>query len=574
MRTKPTRRVRGWMAVVLAGTPFLALRATAASAPPPIQHVIMIMQENRSFDNYFGTFPNANGIPAGACLPYEVAHPQQGCVQPFHDPHDTNAGSGHRALDAQIDIDNGVNSAAMNGFVQDQNTGLRNLNCKGSSEQQAMCALVLDGLLRHDAMGYHTDAEIPNYWAYAKNFVLQDNFFESVRGWSGASHLQLVSEWSAACSNPGNVATCVSTTATPQPKPTSVYPWVALFQLLDKYGISWKYYIAKGTEPDCQDDEGTCAPVLTQAPQVSGLWNPAPGFAWVKAQGKAYIKQHNPSIDQFLLDAASNTLPQVAWLVPNAEISEHPPGGITAGMEYVTAAVNAVMQSPAWWSSVIFISWDDWGGFYDHVVPPDIDYNATSTPVQGYGIRVPGIAISPWVKAGTIDHQLLSFDSYATLIEDLFAQSTRLVPAAFGQPDARPTIRDALVNTTASFPNGQTERIGDLIKEFNFTQAPLPPLILSTHIPVNLLASCGVDVGARCTQSSVTLTWHPVGTAAEAENFTYHIQRDGSDIGQCTGTSTTCTDRPGSGVHLYRAYSVDLNGAVSPLSAAAEADIP
>ena len=227
------------------------------------------------------------------------------------------------------------------------------------------------GVARHNVVGYHTADEIPNYWAYAQHFVLQDRMFAGVRSWSLPAHLDLTSEWVALCANDNDAATCqtVPTTGGKAPGPSTQYPWVNLFQLLDTHGISWKYYLAQGAEPDCEDDEMTCDPPI-QTPGVPSIWNPAPYFKWVKAQGAAYLAQHNPPVDQFVVDAENGSLPQVSWVVPNWELSEHSPAGVTAGMEYVTSLVNAVMTSPQWSSSAIYITWDDWGGFYDHVMPP------------------------------------------------------------------------------------------------------------------------------------------------------------------------------------------------------------
>jgi phospholipase C len=122
------------------------------------------------------------------------------------------------------------------------------------------------------------------------------------------------------------------------------------------------------------------------------------------------------------------------------------------------------MQGPEWNSSAIFVSWDDWGGFYDHVIPPVVDAN-------GYGLRVPGLLISPWAKRGYIDHQTLSFDAYLKLIEDIFLNGQRLDPATDGRPDPRPIVRE------------NVPILGDLLKEFDFSQRPLPPLVLSPNPP-------------------------------------------------------------------------------------------
>jgi hypothetical protein len=213
-------------------------------------------------------------------------------------------------------------------------------------------------------------------------------------------------------------------------------------------------------------------------------------------------------------------------------------------------------------------------------MPPNVDSN-TENPaygvIQGYGLRVPGLLISPYAKAGTIDHGLLSFDSYATFIEDNFMNGARLDPAALGNPDNRPDIRDSL--TSVPVFGGGTEPIARLMNEFDFTQTPRPPLILSTHIPTGITVACGgpslpYDSNQLCTQASVTISWNSVSGKNVREPFTYHVTRDGNELPQCVVTATSCVDTPPTGIHLYRAYSVDKHKVVSPTSAAAEADVP
>ncbi len=559
-------RIGGCLAAVLV-SPSLAAQSSA-----PIQHVIVIMQENRSFDSYFATFPGADGPPSGTCIPLDIAKPASGCVAPFHDPHDTSLGGPHLAADAQYDLDDGVTKTLQDGFVEEQSHTLTR-GCSGSAP--AYYCNDVSELARHDVMGYHTDAEIPNYWAYATNFVLQDRMFEGVRDWSQSSHLDLVSEWSATCSDYTKTSTCVTGGVYPIPPTNPSLPWVSLFQLLDASSVSWKYYIATGSEPDCDDGELTCYPVQ-QGAKILSIWNPVGGFAWVKSQGAAYTTAHNPPIEQFLADLKGGTLPQVSWVIPDLAHSEHPGNsGVTAGMVYVTSLVNAVMQSQYWNSTAIFITWDDWGGFYDHVVPPLVDRNSTKNSGQGFGIRVPGLMISVYAKPGLIDHQVLSFDSYATFIEDLFANSTRLNPANFGNPDSRPDIRDAL--QSLAFPGGATEPVGDLMAEFDFSQTPLPPMILSTHIPINLRAACRTKAGdttETCQVATVKLSWDMFSSVDSADKLTFHVARDGVDLPACTTSKASCVDSPGSGAHLYRAYTVDAKGVTSPQSAAVEADQP
>jgi phospholipase C len=148
--------------------------------------------------------------------------------------------------------------------------------------------------------------------------------------------------------------------------------------------------------------------------------------------------------------------------VPSGKVSEHPPGLVSAGQAYVTTLVNAIMRSPNWKSTAIFLTWDDWGGFYDHVVPPRIDANS-------YGIRVPAIVISPYSKRGYIDHQTLSFDAYLKFIEDDFLGGERLNPKTDGRPDPRPFVRE------------DAPILGDLVRDFDFTQKPRPPLLLDPY---------------------------------------------------------------------------------------------
>ncbi len=547
-----------------------ALPAAAQGVPNPIKHVIIIVQENRSFDSYFGTYPGASGIPAGTCLWRDLADHGKGCVAPFHDVHDINAGGPHGYLATPADIDQTGGVALMDGYVATQLSAGPQA-CKHFPP--AVCAAFEAGIARADTMGYHTAAEIPNYWAYANRFVLMDHLYEGVRSWSLASHIDIVSEWVADCKKGStDVKSCKTSLHPILKRRGGDYLWASLPELLDKYNVSWRWYLATGTEPDCNDDEMTCEPIPQQG-GVASVWNPAPDFAGVKAQGRPYVLAHNPPIEQFLADAAQGTLPQVSWVVPTDYYSEHPPGGVTAGMEYVTGLVNAVMQGPLWSSSAIFICWDDWGGFYDHVNPPEVDHNNSAYPIQGFGLRVPGLLISPYAKGNYIDHSVLTFASYARFFEDLFMNGARLDPAQLGKLDSRPTIRDALTHVT--LPDGTVAPMGDLMQDFTFTRPPQPPLILPTHIPVGITATCSTPPTAACTSRTVSVAWSAPTNPNITQAFTYHIRRDGVELPQCVGVATTCIDTPpSSGPHFYRAYAIDSAGAQSPESAAAEADTP
>ena len=427
------------------------------STPPEgihkIKHVVVIMQENRSFDSYFGTFPGADGIPADVCVP----DPEHGrCVRPYHDSSDLEAGGPHGSWNAKVDINGGL----MDGFVKEAEHGLR--GCKDPNNP--ICSNPRAGI---DVMGYHDGREIPNYWRYAHDFVLQDHMFEPNASWSLPAHLFMVSEWSATCSVKGEPMSCENALEKPAPTPdmrvnkthtAPDYAWTDLTYLLHKHHVSWGYYVFAGTQPDCADDAMICQSVR-QGARTPGIWNPLPYFDTVREDGE---RDNIQSISNFVRAARDGTLPAVSWINPTGSVSEHPPGLVSAGQTYVTNLINTLMRGPDWDSTAIFLAWDDWGGFYDHVVPPKVDEN-------GYGLRVPGIVISPYAKRGFIDHQVLSFDAYAKFIEDDFLGGARLDPRTDGRPDPRPDVRE------------DVPILGDLVKDFDFSQDPRRPLVLNAH---------------------------------------------------------------------------------------------
>jgi phospholipase C len=440
------------MAVVLAA---LAGAASArADDLQKIKHVIFVVQENRSFDHYFGTYPGADGIPMldgvpTVCLPDAVFG---GCRRPVHNIGDVNGGGPHGHQAALGDVDGG----AMDGFLAQAQVTPR--ACRRSRLQGPQCA-VRD---TPDVLSWHDAREIPNYWSYAHSFVLQDRMFASVSSSSVPVHLAIVSGWSARCSIPGDSASCVSALGdveAPQRDVVGQYAWTDITWLLYRANVSWRYYVLAGRQPDCTDDqEQTCAQPKQTASRPSGF-NPLPLFSTVVADGQ---QDNVVPTAQFYTAAASGMLPAVSWVVPNSTVSEHPPSSIAAGQAYVTGLINAVMRGPQWKSTAIFVTWDDWGGFYDHVRPPRIDIN-------GYGLRVPGLLISPYARRGMVDHQTLSFDAYLKFVEDVFLRGQRIDPSDDGRYDPRPTVRE------------DVRRLGDLSREFDFTQKPRRPLLLDPH---------------------------------------------------------------------------------------------
>ncbi|HTD47173.1 MAG TPA: alkaline phosphatase family protein [bacterium] len=437
--------------------PFVA-DAADLSGIHKIQHIVVIMQENRSFDHYFGTYPGADGIPMQNGMPTVCAtDPRSGrCVKPFHDSHDLNRGGPHSAKNAVADIDGGK----MDGFIGQ--VGGRRGRCVGAFDPN--CG---GGTGEPDVMGYHDAREIPNYWTYAREFVLQDHMFEPNASWSLPEHLFMVSEWSARCTS-ADPMSCVNELQSPDrlarrgkqglAKPN--YAWTDLTYLLHKANVGWAYYVAEGTQPDCDDDAAAC-PEKPQRAGTPQIWNPLPWFETVREDGQLRNIQ---TVSHFFEAARNGTLPAVSWVVPNGRVSEHPPALVSAGQAYVTSLINAVMQGPNWGSTAIFLSWDDWGGFYDHVVPPAVDEN-------GYGLRVPGLVISPYARRGDIDHQVLSFDAYVKFIEDDFLGGRRIDPKTDGRPDRRPDVRENL------------PQLGNLVEDFDFNQPPRAPLVLPINPP-------------------------------------------------------------------------------------------
>jgi hypothetical protein len=387
-----------------------------------IKHVIIVMQENRSFDSYFGTYPGADGIAMSdgtptACVP----NPAGGCTRPYHDTADVNGGGPHGEASAVADVDGG----RMDGFIAQRDKAEK--SCANPDDP----ACAAGGL--PDVMGYHTGAEIPNYWTYAKDFVLPG---PHVR----AGEVNMVSAWSARCKSRSPMS-CVNNIVGPYgvaqfdkavndevtDGTTSIdLAWTDITWLLFAHHVSW----------------------------APGIWNPLPLFGDVHADHQLGNIQ---DLTDYFSAAKAGTLPSVSWITPSGPDSEHPPASVHRGQAYVTSIINAAMESPDWDSTVIFLSWDDWGG---------LDQN-------GYGLRVPGLVISPYARQDCIDHQTLSSDAYLKFIEDDFLGGQRLDPATDGRPDPRPDVRE------------DAPGLGNIDLDFNFSQAPRPPVLLATNPPTD-----------------------------------------------------------------------------------------
>ena len=437
------RRSRALLLGVMGAVSILPACASPPPTPPAavglhkIQHVVIVFQENRSFDSYFGTYPGADGIPMSGGAPSVcVPDPHSGaCVPPFVDHADRNGGGPHNAVNSTAD----VNGGKMDGFIAEAEKARK--GCANPTNPACTEAST------PDVMGYHVESDIPNYWYYAQHYVLQDHMYESVHSWSFPSHLYLVSGWAATCAQASNPQSCTSAV---DPKDTTAsnptpFAWTDLTYLLHQHGVSWAWYLDSGASPAGSYQGGAGG-------GVPKIWNVLPGFDDVQTDGQSGNIQ--PQAD-FFTAAQTGRLPAVSWLLPDPADSEHPPALVSQGESYVTNIVNAVMRSPDWDSTAIFLTWDDWGGFYDQVVPPTVDS-------LGYGIRVPGLVISPYAKQGYVDHQTLSFDAYLKFIEDDFLGGARLDPRTDGRPDPRPDVRE------------NAPILGELSSNFDFNQPPRP----------------------------------------------------------------------------------------------------
>jgi phospholipase C len=392
------------------GSPRSESAPEASPGMKKIKHVIWIIQENRSFDNYFGTFPGADGPPPSTCLP--VLPGAKRCVKPFHMPtgepiYDLHHGwnDEHAAWD----------SGRMDGFVWAEGSPF--------------------------TMGYLDDRDIPNYWAYARHYTLCDRFFSSEMSESLTNHLYSVAAQSGGLiGGLGSVKEIEETLGE-----EGGFSFGSVVNSLSLGHVTWKYYVETKPLSDDHESYGVLPSLWFGAPKTFSLWNPLAGFKAIREDPDRM--KNLVDLKEYFQDLKTGTLPEVSWIVPTFEDSEHPPetlGPAARGMWYVTNILNALMQSPYWKDSVVFLTWDDYGGFYDHVPPPIVD-------AFGYGPRVPTLVISPYAKAGFVSHFTYDFTSMLKFIEVRWGLSSM-------------TERDAHADP--------------MLDCFDFGQAPIPTLLI------------------------------------------------------------------------------------------------
>jgi phospholipase C len=362
----------------------------------PIEHFLVVMQENHTFDNYFGTYPGANGFPEGTCMPvdpFDKANTE--CVEPFH--------IGDRPIE---DLDHSLgtfrlqyNSGKMDGFVYALNQ--RNQN----------------GAL---AMGYYDGRDLPYYWNLADQYVLFDSFFSSEQGGSFGNHMF----WVSGQQGGGRIS-------------EEGYDIPTLFDQLEERGISWKFYVQNY-------DPGINYRTVDQYPG-----NRASQVIWVpllnipRFLDDPELASHIVDISEYFKDLENGTLPAVSYIVPSGA-SEHPPSSVRSGQRFVKSLIQGLMRSDSWDTSAFLLVYDDWGGWYDHVEPPQVDE-------FGYGMRVPALLVGPHVKRGVVDSTVLDYTSIMKFVQDNW--------------DLEPlTERNANAKT--------------FVSAFDFTQTPRPPVLV------------------------------------------------------------------------------------------------
>jgi phospholipase C len=377
----PKKRLTIWLtaSTLLALALVIPLRVSAQAAPTgmeKINHVIWIIQENRTFDNYFGTYPGADGIPPGTCLPKLPG--SVNCVKPFHMP------ARQPALDLAHDwevVHAAYNNGAMDGFVW----------AEGSEF----------------TMGYYDDRDIPNYWNYARHYTLCDRFFSSQMGYSLPNHTYTVAGQSGGLIV--NVANLQELKEVMDDD--DGFSFASMAKLMSETKVPWKYYVESQPLPEGVPMKlsETGVRLAFPDPKQFSLWNPLPGFKAIREDPAEMA--HLVDLKEYFSDLQKGTLPAFSWIIPDYQDSEHPVARVSDGMWYVTKLVNALMESPYWKDSVIFLTWDDYGGFYDHVPPPEMD-------AFGLGPRVPMIVISPYAKAGYISRYTYEFCSVLKFVEE------------------------------------------------------------------------------------------------------------------------------------------------------------
>lgn len=390
-------------------------------APIPIKHVVIVIKENHTFDNYFGSFPGAEGIT-------QIKTKSGMMIAPPKAPDRTLRDLCHSHACALTDL----NGGAMDAWE----------DVAGASQNG-------DNLV----YAQYDESSIPNYWAYAKAFTLGDHFFSNVLGPSFPGHTVVLAAqagWAYGnpntsvlkpywgCDQPQNTLVSIQDQMTCQEKP--VFPCFDIPSLPDvlPQGVDWKFY---------GSNFYLLSEVWSMFDAIKSIRN-GPGWNNVVVES------------EFAKDIAAHKLPAVSWLVDQDLADEHPAiGGICQGENWTVDHLNVLMNSEYWKDTAILFTMDDFGGWYDHVPPPRID-GCDKVKPYGLGFRLPLLVISPYAKPGFVFKEVSEQASVVRFVEKVFGATKTLA-------DTDPAARDKDAN--------------DLMNAFDFTQKPLPPLVLKTR---------------------------------------------------------------------------------------------
>lgn len=354
----------------LAMSPVSAERSSSAAeslaTTTPVKHLVTIMQSNHSFDSLFGAYPGADGIPDDVCMPVDPDYVagQSDCIEPFV-LSNNGADFDHSHDTFEHQYRDGQNDGFISAFRQ-----------RGE-----------DGTL---AMGHYTDADIPFSYNAADSYVLFDRFFTSASAGSVPNRMF----WTTGTAGISDYDEHIPDDGWGD-LPT-------IFDSLEDAGVSWKFYVENYDPTIDFRNRGEGA---TYA-QVN--WVPLLNYA--RFIDDPNLNDNIVDLDQYFIDAANNDLPAVSYVVTVGS-SGHPPSSLQASERMLNRLVNSVMMSPAWDSSVIQWAFDDWGGWYDHVPPPQVDE-------FGYGFRTAAVLVSPFAKEGYVDSETHDFTSILRFIED------------------------------------------------------------------------------------------------------------------------------------------------------------
>jgi len=343
----------------------------------PIERIIVIMKENHAFDNYFGTFPGVDGLPPNVTLP----NGSGGTVSPHWINGTSTPDLPHDRQDMVTSYDGGRNDLFAS-VAEASGSGLGSV-----------------------AMGYYDARQLAAYWALAGNFTIGDRYFQSMLGPTLPNRFYSIA---------GQAANLTSDAV-----PVGGIEMTTVFDQLQAHGISWRYY---------GDASLLSKPMPLYVPHIAS---------------NATLASHVVPLAQLSVDIATGNLPSVTYVDPKGELpsqlerSEHPPGDVTVGEAWTAGVIGGLMASPIWATSAILLTWDESGGFYDHVPPPQVDD-------MGYGFRVPMIVVSPFAKRHFVDHEVMDHTSILKLI----ATNWGLPPLTAREANAGDLL------SAFSFPNG------------------------------------------------------------------------------------------------------------------------